>query len=68
MRETRSSNTLSSPLMRADTELAFASLLGLGPGRRSGVPSSHQVRAGVALGLLLALALVLALVSLDAVL
>jgi hypothetical protein len=58
---------LSPPLVqvRADSELALASLLGLGADRTAHGP---QLRAGVVFTLLFLLALALALVSLGAVL
>jgi hypothetical protein len=58
---------LSPPLVqvRADSELALASLLGLGPDRAAHGP---QLRAGVVFALVFLLALALALVSLGAVL
>lgn len=68
VRETRTDTTLSPPLVqvRADTELALASLLGLGPAR--GSMHGPQVRAGVVLGVVFALALALALLSVGAAL
>jgi hypothetical protein len=58
---------LSPPLVqvRADSELALASLLGLGGNRAVHGP---QLRAGVVFALVFLLALALALVSLGAVL
>jgi hypothetical protein len=59
---------LSPPLLgvRADSELAFASMLGLSPAAAR--PDAHPLRAGVLLGLVLTMVLVLAMVGLDAVL
>jgi hypothetical protein len=59
---------LSPPLVqvRADSELALASLLGLAPGH--GTSSGHVVRASVVLAFVFVLALALALLSLGAVL
>jgi hypothetical protein len=70
VRETRSDHTMSRPLVRvrADTELAFAGLLGLAPGHGAGGAGAHHTRAGVVLGLVLGLAVGLALISLSAVL
>ncbi|GAB3256013.1 hypothetical protein [Nocardioides dilutus] len=45
--------------VRADSELAFASLLGLAPGNGTGVAGAHPMRAGVFFSLVLVLALVL---------
>lgn len=68
VRETRSDHQLTaSPVhVRADSELALASLLGLAPAR--GSVQVPQVRAGFLLALVFALALALALLSVDAVL
>jgi len=68
VRETRTDHQLSPPLVqvRADSELALASMLGLAPAR--GSVHGPQVRAGVVLGLVFALALALALLGVDAVL
>ena len=65
MRETGLNDPLWRPLdrVRADSELAFASLLGLGSGNR--VPGTHPLGAGVVFGLLIGLALVLALIGLG---
>jgi len=59
---------LSPPLLGvpADSELAFASMLGLSPAAAR--PDAHPLRAGVLLGLVLTMALVLAMLGLDAVL
>jgi hypothetical protein len=58
---------LAPPLVRvpADSELAFARLLGLGSGHGSG---AHPLRDGVVFGLMLSLALALAMMTLGAVL
>ena len=67
VRETRTDDTLARPLVLVrDSELALASLLGLGSA--AGVAGAHQMRAGVVYGLVLGLALVLALVGLGAAL
>ena len=59
---------LSPPLLgvRHDSELAFASMLGLGAAAAR--QDAHPLRAGVLLGLALTLALVLAMVGLDTLL
>ena len=59
---------LSPPLIgvRADSELAFASMLGLSQSATR--QDAHPLRAGVLLGLVLTMALVLAMLGLDAVL
>lgn len=68
VRETGTDTTLSPPLVRvrADSELALASMLGLGPARGSW--HGPQVRAGVVLTVVFALALALALLSVGAAL
>lgn len=52
---------MSRPLfgVRADSELAFASLLGLAPSHGTAAAGAHAMRAGVVFGVVLALALVL---------
>jgi hypothetical protein len=68
VRETRTDNVLSPPLVqvRADSELALASLLGLAPGH--GAARGPQLRSSVVLAVVFCLALALALLSLGAVL
>jgi hypothetical protein len=70
VRETRTDHLLSPPLVqvRADSELALASLLGLGSAHAARFPGVHPTRAGVAVGLLLGLALVLAMISVGSLL
>ena len=51
--------------VRADSELAFASLLGLGSGNGARAAGSHPIGAGVVFGVLIGLAIVLALVGLG---
>jgi hypothetical protein len=55
-------------MVRADSELALARLLGLAPARGAGARGNHPLGAGVVAGLLFGLALVLMMVSLGAVL
>lgn len=66
VRETGSDTALSRPLVRvrADSELALASLLGLGCGPRPAGGRTHPVKADVVFGLVLGLALALAMVGL----
>ena len=67
VRETARDHQFSPPLVqvRADGEMALASLLGLGSTGRSG--HGPHVRAGILLSLVFALALALALLGVDAV-
>ena len=67
VRQARLEDPLWRPLdrVRADSELTFASLLGLRSGHGARVAGTHPLGAGVVFGLLIGLALVLALIGLG---